>query len=266
MFVCDGQEISHRQMEALEALHLKGSMKRAAEALGLSTPVLYKYVKEVEGKADAKLVSSTSRGSRLTAEGLGLLRRYRAYELRLEDEKPLRVAGTAVSEKCVLMAATELSDRGTPCKVVIGGDEDNLRLMDELRVDCVVLDDAIFAIEKSPEAQSTEIGSDVLMHKDAGERYARLRFGAQRLAFRYLKERDIPHTIVRELFEPSMVDHTDLSYFVNRSLARTGVVRAEGAKEQRWSVHSIMALQCTEHEDLEDFLAEARDAWLYRKG
>ena len=83
MFVCDGQEISHRQMEALEALHLKGSMKRAAEALGLSTPVLYKYVKEVEVKADAKLVSSTSRGSRLTAEGLGLLRRYRAYELRL---------------------------------------------------------------------------------------------------------------------------------------------------------------------------------------
>jgi len=253
-------------MEALEALHTKGSMKKAAGVLGLSTPVLYKYVREIEEKTDAKLVSSTSKGSTLTPEGISLLKKYKAYELRMEDAKPLRVAGTVISERCVLTAATELSDKGVPCKVVISNDEDNLRLMDEMRVDCVVLDDAMFAMERSPEVQSTEIGSDILMHKDEGPRYARLGFGAQRLAFRYLKDRDIPHEIVREIFEPSMIDRTDLSYFVNRSLVRTGVVRAEGTKEQRWSTHSITALQCTERDGIADFLAEARDAWLYRKG
>ncbi|MGQ9587385.1 MAG: LysR family transcriptional regulator [Thermoplasmata archaeon] len=266
VFVCDGQEITHRQMEALAALHETGSMSKAARSIRISTPVLHKYVRETEEKADAELVTSTSRGSKLTQEGLDLLKRFRAYELRLADEKALSIGGTVVSERCILTAATELSDHDRVCKVTISTDDSNLRLIDEGRVDCVVLDDAMLAMDRTPEVASTEIGSDMLLWKDAGERYARTSFGAQRLAFRYLKERDIPHEIAREIHEPTMLDHTDLSYFVNRSLVRNGVIRAEGAKEQRWSVHSIVAVQCTEHEDLPAFLAEAREAWLYRKG
>ncbi len=266
VFVSDGQEITHRQMEALAALHRRGSMKKAAESLGLSTPVLHKYVREIEEKADAELISSTSRGSRLTKAGLELLRRFKAYELRLEDPTVLRVAGTVVSERCLLAAATELSDAGKACVVTISTDEANLRLMDEAKVDCVVLDDAMYAMERAPEAESTEIGSDMLLFKDEGPRFAKLAFGAQRLAFRFMTEKDIPHEIVRVIYEPTMVDRTDLSYFVNRSLARNGVVRAEGAKDQKWSLHSMMALECTEHEDLPLFLEEAREAWFYRKG
>jgi len=266
VFVCDGQEITHRQMEALAALHKTGSMNKAAESIGVSTPVLHKYVREIEEKADASLVVSTSKGSKLTADGLDLLKRFRAYELRLADEKVLRIAGTVVSERCILTAATELSDQGKPCKVTVATDDASIRLIDEGRVDCAILDDAMLAMERTPEVASTEIGSDMLLWKDAGEKYARTSFGAQRLAFRYLKERDIPHDVVREIHEPSMLDHTDLSYFVNRSLVRNGLVRAEGIKEQKWSVHSIVAVQCTDHEDLPAFLTEAREAWLYRKG
>lgn len=266
VFVADGQEITHRQMEALAALHSKGSMKKAAEFLGLSTPVLHKYVREIEEKADAELIASTSRGSKLTKAGLELLKRFKAYELRLEDQKVLRVAGTVVSERCLLAAATEVSDVGKACTITISTDEANLRLMDEARVDCVVLDDAMYAMERAPDAESTEIGSDMLLFRDAGSRFAKLAFGAQRLAFRFLKEKDIPYEIARVIYEPTMIDRTDLSYFVNRSLARNGLVRAEGAKDQKWSVHSIMGLQCTEHDDLPLFLEEAREAWLYRKG
>jgi len=266
VFVNDGQEITQRQMQAFVALSEKGSMKKAADALGVSTPVLYKYIREVEDRADSALVSSTSKGSTLTPAGRELLARFKAYERRLEDDKTLRVAGTVVSERCVLAAATELSDDGIPCKVVIATDEDNLRLMDEHRVDCVLVDDAVFAMERASETPTSEIGSDLLLQRDQGQRYAELSFGAQRLAFRYLKEKQIPYEIVRRIMEPTFVDRTDLSYFINRSLVRTGIVKAEGAKDQRWSIHSIMALQCSEHDDLPRFLEEAREAWVYHKG
>jgi len=266
VFVSDGQEITHRQMEALSALNAKGSMKSAATVLGISTPVLHKYVREVEEKAGESLIVSTSKGSRLTAAGLALLKRFNAYELRLKDEPILRVAGTVVTQRCLLAAATEFSDKGVACAVTISNDDANLRLMEEMRVDCVLFDDAVFAMEKAQDLPTTEIGSDVMMLRETGTRYARLGFGAQRLSFRYLDEKDIPHEVVRTILEPSMVDRTDLSYFVNKSLVRDGLVKAAGAKDQRWSVHSIMALQCIDHGDLASFLEEAREAWLYHKG
>jgi molybdate transport repressor ModE-like protein len=266
IFVAGGHEITHRQMEALAELNEKGSMKKAAASLGISTPVLHKYIHEMQDKADGDLVTTTSRGSKLTRDGLELLKRFREYELRLKDDEHLRVAGTAVSQRCVLMAASELSIDGRICTVTISTDETNLRLMSEGRVDCVVFDDALFAMENAPEGSVSEIGSDMLMHRDNGPRHARLAFGAQRIAFRHLDEQEIPHEVVRLFHEPTMVDHTELSYFVNRSLVRTGVIKAVGAKDQPWSLHSIAALQCTEHSDLSAFLEEAKEAWIYRKG
>lgn len=264
--VSDGVEVTRRQLEALAALERSGSMKRAAVSLGLSTPVLHKYVREVEEKTDLSLVSTTSRGSRLTSDAMDLLRRFRAYELRLEDDQVLKVAGTAVSERAVLTAATELSDDGIACRVTIATDEDNLRMLDEMRMDCIVLDDASYAMERAADVPSEEIGSDLLMLRDAGPRYARLAFGAQRLGFRYLQERGIPHGVVRTIFEPSMLARSDLSFFVNRSLVRNGLASAEDAKDQRWSQHAIVGLRCSGHGDVGAFLDRARQAWLYRKG
>jgi len=267
IFVSDGHEITHRQMEALAALDKKGSMKQAATFLGLSTPVLHKYIREIEEKSGLELVSSTSRGSRLTAEGVELLTRFRAYEMRLEDHSDvLKVAGTIVSESSLLTAATILSDAHKAVQVVISTDEANLHLAEERRVDAVVLDDAMYAMERAPDMLNTEVGSDMLVLKDEGSRFAKLAFGAQRLGFRYLKDKDIPYEIDRMIFEPSMVDHTDLSYFVNKSLVRAGRIKAAGAKDQPWSLHTIVALRCSEHEDLPMFLEEAAEAWIYRKG
>ena len=266
IFVADGKEITHRQMEALATLKEKGSMKKAATSLGISTPVLHKYIHEIEQKADEQLVTTTSRGSKLTSEGLELVRKFGEYELRLRDDEHLKIAGTAVSQRCILMAASELSVSGKNCVVTISTDEVNLGLMREGRIDCVIFDDALFAMDNAPEGDIFEVGSDMLMHRDNGPRHARLAFGAQRIAFRHLDEQEIPHEVIRTIYEPTMVDHTELSYFVNHSLVRTGVVKAAGAKDQPWSLHSIAALQCTEHPDLGAFLEEAKEAWIYRKG
>ena len=267
IFVSDGQEITHRQMEALAALQVKGSMKKAAAFLGLSTPVLHKYIREIEEKSGLGLVSSTSRGSKLTADGVELLNRFRAYERRLDDHpEVLKVAGTIVSETILLTAATILSDAHKAVQVIISTDEANIHLAEERRVDAVILDDAMYAMEGAPDLPNSEVGSDMLLLRDSGSRFAKLAFGAQRLGFRYLKEKDIPHEIDRTIFEPSMVDHTDLSYFVNKSLVHAGRIRAAGAKDQPWSLHAIVALHCSDHEDLPLFLEEAGEAWVYRKG
>jgi molybdenum-dependent DNA-binding transcriptional regulator ModE len=267
IFVSDGHEITHRQMEALAALQVKGSMKKAAAFLGLSTPVLHKYIREIEEKSGLGLVTSTSRGSKLTADGIELLSRFRSYERRLDDHpEVLKVAGTVVSETVLLTAATILSDAHKAVQVIISTDEANIHLAEERRVDAIILDDAMYAMEGAPDLPNSDVGSDMLLLKDEGSRFARLAFGAQRLGFRYLKEKEIPHEIDRTIFEPSMVDHTDLSYFVNKSLVRAGRIKAMGAKDQPWSLHTLIALHCSEHEDLPMFLEEASEAWVYRKG
>lgn len=264
--VSGGVEVTHRQLEALAALRDKGSMRRAAEALGISTPVLYKYVKEAEEKVGAELVSSSSRGTILTCDGKALLQMFEAFELRLKDQDGVRVAGTLVSERCILTAATALSASGIACRVWISTDEENLRMMDEGRLDCVVLDDALHAMERADMFEGTEVGADVLLHRRCGTDYVRLAFGAQRLAFRHLEQKRIEHRIVSTVFEPAVLDITDMSYFVNRSLVRRGVVKANGAREQRWSEHSVMAVPCSESTEVGRFVAEARRAGLYPKG
>lgn len=264
--IADGAEVTRRQIDALRAVADTGSMRRAAGALGISTPVLHKYVREAEARVGAELVSSSSKGTALTADGRALLRAFGSFELRLKDEDGVRVAGTLVSERCVLTAATALSASGAACRVWISTDEENLRMMDEGRLDCVVLDDALYAMERADMFDGAEVGSDVLLHRQSGPDYLRLAFGAQRLAFRHLEQRGVGHRVVHTAFEPAVLDTTDLSYFVNRSLVRRGIVRALGAREQKWSAHSVVAVPCSESTGAERFVSEARRAGLYPKG
>ncbi len=266
VFVTDAGEVTRRQMEALIAVRDRGSLKRAAASLGISTPVLYKYVKDAEGKVGEGLVLSGSRGTVLTTSGRALVERFEQCSLRLRDDPSLSVAGTIVSERCILAAATRLLAQGTECRVTISTDEANLRLADEGRADCVVLDDPLYAVERSEEVEGLEVGSDVLLLRDAGRSFVRARFGAQRLGFRYLDGIGRGYDVDQEVLDPAALDRTELSYFVNRSLVRRGLVTATGAFEQDWSVHSIVALPCTEHRDLAAFVSEAQRCWVYLKG
>lgn len=266
VIVADGVEVTHRQVEALAAVAERGSLRSAAAALGISTPVLYKYIKDAEGKVGTALVSSTSRGSALTGDGRHLLRVFQESELRLGDSDGFRAAGTLVSERCLLTAATALSSAGVPCRVSISTDEENLRMVDQGRLDCVILDDALHVMERAETFEGVEVGADVLLHRRRGEEYARLAFGAQRLAFRHLEQKGAAHAVVCTVFEPAVLDKTELSYFVNRSLVRRGIVKASGAREQAWSAHSVLAVPCSDHPDIGRFVCEARRAGLYPKG
>ncbi|UCE90734.1 MAG: LysR family transcriptional regulator [Methanobacteriota archaeon] len=265
ILVTDEGEVTYRQLEALFAVRREGSMKKAATALGISAPVLHKYVKEAEERCGERLVRSDSTGTKLTTAGAALLARLEAIRLRAEDRPSLHVAGTLVSELCLLSAASAMAQRGRDCRVTVSTDDENLRAMEEMRVDCVILDDPLRAMELAERFDSVEIAPDMLLLRRSGPEFVKLEFGAQRLGFRYLEQEGIEHRVTRRLFEPALLDTTDLSYFVNRSLVRRGILAAEGAGEQRWSVHSIMALSCSEHPDAGEFLAHARRTGVYPK-
>ena len=265
IMVTEDGEITNRQLEAIAAVRDRGSMKRAASSLGISTPVLYKYVKEAEAKCGERIVRSDSRGTKLTPFGAELLGRLEALRLRAEDRDSIHVAGTLVSELCLLSAASALTQRGIECRVTISTDEENLRLMDERRADCVIVDDPLRAMELAEKVEGVEIAPDMLLLRRSGADYVRLAFGAQRLGFRYLEQEGAVHSVVRTIFEPALLDRTDLSYFVNRSLVKRGILAAKDAAEQDWSMHAIMALPCSEHPDNDEFVAHARRAGIYPK-
>ena len=265
ILVTDEGEVTHRQLEALFAVGREGSMKRAAASLGISTPVLHKYVKEAQERCGEKLVRSDSTGTVLTQAGAALLAKLEALRLRTEERPSLHVAGTLVSELCLMSAASAMVQNGVDCRVTVSTDDENLRAMEEMRVDCVILDDPLKAMELSERFEGVEIAHDMLLLRRTGREFVRLEFGAQRLGFRYLEQEGVEHTIAGRLFEPALLDRTNLSYFVNRSLVRRGILSAEGAEEQRWSVHSIVALPCSDHSDTKEFLANARRAGIYPK-
>ncbi|UCE80508.1 MAG: LysR family transcriptional regulator [Methanobacteriota archaeon] len=266
VLVTENGEITNRQLEALAAVRDMGSMKKAAASLGISAPVLYKYVKEAESRCDETVVRSDSRGTKLTPFGEELLNRLDALRLRTQDRDSIHVAGTLVSELCLLSAASALARRGIECRVTISTDKENLRLMDEQRVDCVILDDPLRAMELAEKAEGVEIGTDLLLMRRSGKNFIRLAFGAQRLGFRYLEQEGIEFHVSDMIFEPALLDRTELSYFVNRSLVRRGILSAKGALEQGWSTHAIMALSCSDHDDNREFLAQAMRAGIYPKG
>jgi len=74
-----------RDIEYFAVVAEHGHLGRAAEALGLSTPALSKCLRRLEKAMQAKLVSRTSRGVELTAEGSALLAHVRPLRLSLHD-------------------------------------------------------------------------------------------------------------------------------------------------------------------------------------
>jgi DNA-binding transcriptional LysR family regulator len=74
-----------RDIEYFAVVAEHGHLGRAAEALGLSTPALSKSLRRLEKEMQAKLVTRTSKGVELTAEGSALLAHVRPLRLSLHD-------------------------------------------------------------------------------------------------------------------------------------------------------------------------------------
>ncbi len=252
----NGTALTPRQMEVILAVSEEKSQSRAAARLGISTPVLNRYVSQIEKKAGARLVETKATGSRLTEEGDRIVEEYLKLKNRLEKKDFLNVSGTPVSQE-LLMSALSAVDPEGKCNLVISDDAKNLSDLKAGIADLIILDDPLYLFE-AEEFEWETIGEDRLLHENRGERYAYFRYGAQRIGFRYLEVKNIPHRIERTFSSVSALVDSGLSFFINESLALRRGLTIKSATSLEQLTHEITAVYSGSNPFIEKIIRELK--------
>jgi len=225
-FSFENGQVTERELNALIAVAKKGSQKDAAEELGISLPVLHRRLSRAERKVGEDLVITDNRGTRLTEVGRDLINAYDEFTRRTRPATNPVVACTPITRPRVHQALSRIERERRRVTVMVSDDETNVRLFIAGLVDLMILDDPIFAYEMFRDHTVKDLGYDSLLWVDRGEDFALFRYGPQRIGFDYLKEKDIPHKVVRFISESDGLLDSRLSFFINESLAlRKGLTR-----------------------------------------
>lgn len=252
----NGTALTPRQMEVILAVGEEKSQSRAAARLGISTPVLNRYVSQIEKKAGACLVETKATGSRLTEEGERIVEEYLKLKNRLEKKDFLNVSGTPVSQELLMSALSSVDPEGK-CNLVISDDAKNLSDLKAGIADLIILDDPLYLFE-AEEFEWETIGEDRLLHENRGERYAYFRYGAQRIGFRYLEMENIPHRIERTFSSVSALVDSGLSFFINESLALRRGLTIKSATSLEQLTHEITAVYSGSNPFIEKIIKELK--------
>lgn len=125
--VVNGESITHRQLEALDAVARTGSMSAAAKEMGVSVPVVHRYISNIESAAREPVTQSTPSGTTLTPAGAIIRRRFIECEARCRDDRGYTVCCSPVTSDLVtsVFSALKLTDM----QLVVSDDEHNVRMM-----------------------------------------------------------------------------------------------------------------------------------------
>jgi len=125
--VINGEPVTHRQLEALDAVARTGSMSAAAKEMGVSVPVVHRYISNIESAAGEPVTQSTPSGTTLTPEGAAIRRRFIECEARCRDDRGYTVCCSPVTSDLVtsVFSALKLTDM----QLVVSDDEHNVRMM-----------------------------------------------------------------------------------------------------------------------------------------
>ena len=218
--------MTERELSALAAVDSDGSQLAAAKTLGISIPVLHRRLSSAEAKVGAPLVETFNRGTRLTQQGTELVHAFEEYNRRTTPPTIPVVACSPIMRQRVHNALSTIERERRRTTVIVSDDEMNMRLFLSGQVDLLILDDPLFAYESLREHPVKEIGKDTLLMVDRGPRFARYRYGPQRLGFEYLRQEEIEHEEVRFISNIDAILDAKLSFFVNNSIAhRKGLNR-----------------------------------------
>lgn len=212
----------------------------AGERLGIATPVIHRYLAQMEAKVGVKLLDTSPSGTTLTAEGKQIVREYSALLTRVRDDGATVVGGTIMTEDLLLSVLSSL-DGEAKYELVISDDERNMRDFEAGLMDLVLLDDPLYAYEVDS-AQTEDIAEDRLIHVDKGPSYLRYRYGAQRIGFRHLDSIGADYSIdgvTRYL--PSLL-RSNKSYFIAESLALKKGLKLSSATDPNLLAYQILAL------------------------
>lgn len=235
----NGKSVTVRQLDALLAVQDSGSQTAAAGRLGISVPVLHKYLRSVEEAAGAPVLRTTPAGSVLTPEGLEIASLARSMAHRCETDRGFTVCCSPVTEDLTMSVISSLRIPGA--SIVVSDDQYNIRMMREDRADLAIIDDPLYLFD-AEEFQMEEIGYMGMVFVDNGPSFIRYKYGAQRVAFMFLDSEDRQYTVDSETFSLPELLGSNKSFFVDEFLLTRRNLRLKSAVDPKMLRHSITAI------------------------
>ncbi len=236
----NGASLTPHQLDVLLAVHQEGSQRKAGEKLGIATPVIHRYLAQMEAKVEFQLLKTSPLGTTLTLEGKQVVLEYSALLVRMKDDGATVVGGTILTEDLLLSVLSRL-DGEAKYDLIIADDERNMKEFEAGLMDLVLLDDPLFAYDIE-NVQVEDIAEDRLIHIDKGPSYLEYRYGAQRIGFRHLDSIGTKYTIDGSTrYLPSLL-RSNKSYFINESLALKKGLRLSSATDPNLLTYEILAL------------------------
>ena len=237
--VINGQLVTNRQLETLAAVAETGSKTAAAKKLGISVPVVHRYISAIEDAVGSPITVSTPAGTKLNEEGARILETFVTTELRCSDDHNFTVCCSPVTEDLMMsvLSALKMAD----VELVISDDEHNIRMMRENLADFAVIDDPLYLFD-AEEFEGIEIGYMGMVFVDNGPSFIKYRYGAQRVAFMFLDTMDRKYTIESETFSLPELLGSKKSYFIDEFLLLRKGIKMKSAVDPRVLRHAITAI------------------------
>ena len=244
--IINGQSVTNRQLEALWAVGKTGSMSAAAKKLGVSVPVIHRYVTNIEAIAGEAVTHSTPMGTVLTPAGKRISDMYVAAEARVSDDRGFTVACSPVTEDLMMSVFSSL--KMTDVELVVSDDAHNARMMIEGLADMALIDDPLYLFDIDEYGYSAEeIGYMGMVYVDNGPSFIRYKYGAQRVAFMFLDTLNKPYTVDAETYSLSEMLGSNRSFFVDEFLLTRKGLRLKSVVDPKVLRHAITAVYRSEN-------------------
>ena len=237
--VINGKTVTYRQLEALVAVRDLGSQTAAARRLGISVPVLHKYLCNIEFAAGAPILKGTPSGSVLTEDGEKIASVADSMTYRGDIDHGFTVCCSPVTED--LMMSVLSSVRIPNAHIIVSDDEYNIRMMREGRADLAIIDDPLYLFD-AEEFMMDEIGYMGMVLVDNGPSFIRYRYGAQRVAFMYMDSEGRDYTIDAETFSLADLLGSNKSFFIDELMLMRKNLRLKSAIEPGMLRHAVTAI------------------------
>ena len=235
----NGTEVTARQLEAFLAVQEAGSQSEAARRLGVSVPVLHRYVSAVEAAAGTELLKTTPAGTTLTPAGRELAEYARAMAYRCRDVRGFTVCCSPVTED--LMQSAVSAARISRPSVVVSDDENSISMMLEGRADFALIDDPLYLFDLEG-FEMQEIAYMGMVLVDNGPSFIRYRYGAQRVAFMYLDSLDREYSVDAETSSVQELLGSGKSFFVDELVLMRRNIRVKSAVDPKMLRHAVTAI------------------------
>ena len=237
--VINGKTVTARQIEALMAVEETGSQTSAAKKLGISVPVLHKYISNIEEAVGGPVLKTTPAGSVVTRMGKEILDLARFTENRCMMDRGFTVCCTPVTED--IMMSVISSVKIPDAHIIVSDDQYNIRMMRENRADLAIIDDPLYLFDVE-EYQMEEIGYMGMVFVDNGPSFIRYKYGAQRVAFMYLDSVNRKYSIDSETFSLPELLGSNKSFFIDEFMLTRRNLRLKSAVDPKILRHAITAI------------------------